>query len=257
VSKQRQLGEATELASAATQLELAEARRDLRQAHADLATQRRALNRLLGLPAGYGLNVAGFGEPLTVVVLDDLADEELERRLLTGRPELAAKAAAYERSEQELRVAVIGQYPRLGLGPAFERELGGEKSLGIGLSLELPIFDRNQGEIAGKRAARDRVRAEYTALLHGLRADAFEARSAVRAARAEVEAQEKDILPLLRRNDELFEGAYRTRELNIIDFLTAQERGLRARREYLAALVAYRKAVIELDIAAGRAGRAQ
>ncbi len=252
VRKQRQIGEATELASSATELELAESHRDVRKARTELATEMRALNRILGLPPEYPLKLIGFGEPLTVIVLDDISDEELDRRLVAGRPELRAKEAAFEKAEQELRLAVIGQYPRLGLGPAFERELGGEKSLGIGLSLELPLFNRNQGEIAEKQAARDRVRAEYVALLHRLRSDAFSARATVRAAKAEVEGQEKDILPLLRRNQELFEGAYRARELNIVDWITAQERAVNARREYLDALVTYRKAVIEIDVAMGR-----
>ena len=252
VRRQRQIGEGTELAIAASQLELAESRRDLRKAEVQLQEELRELNRIMGLPPEYGLKLTGLGEPLAVTAFNDVTDDDLDHRLLEGRPELRAQEAAYRRSEQELRLAVIQQYPRLSLGPAFERELDGEKSLGLGLSLELPILNQNQGEIAERRAARERARADYTALLHRLRASAFAARATVRTARAEVETQEGDILPLLQRNQELFEAAYRARELNIIDWITAQQRAVSARREFIEGVVRYRTALIDLEAAMGQ-----
>ena len=71
------------------------------------------------------------------------------------------------------------------------------------------------------------------------------------AARAEVEAQDRDVLPRLQRNQELFEGAFRAGELNIIDWITAQQRAAATRREYLQTLVRYRRAVIGLETAVG------
>lgn len=185
-------------------------------------------------------------------MFEDVTDEELDRFLLAGRPELRAGEAAYRRAEQELRLAVIAQYPRLGLGPAFEKELEGDKALGLALSLELPVFNQNQGEIAERRAARERARATYVALLHRLTADSFSARAEVRAAQQEVEAQEREVLPLLRRNQELFEGAFKARELNIIDWITAQQRAVDAQREYAESLVRYQQAVIKLETATGQ-----
>ena len=249
IRRMREIGDATELTAAAAELELAEAGREVRQAVAQLERERRELNRLMGLPPDYDLALTGFGDPLRITLYDEITDDELDQRLLAGRPELRATEAAYRRTEQELRLAVLRQFPRLAVGPAFERELEGDQSLGLGASLELPLFNRNQGEIAERRAARERVRGEYLALLHRLRADAFAARQAVRAARAEVEAQERDVLPLLQRNQELFEGAFRAGELNIIDWITAQQRAAATRREYLEALVRYRRAVIGLETA--------
>ncbi len=252
VQRQRELGEATTLAVAATELERTEAARELRQAKVELSTELRDLNRLMGLPPDYQPKLSELGQPLTVEMFEDVSDTNLDALILAGRPELRAKEAEYARVEQELRLAVLKQYPRLGIGPSFERELGGDKSLGLSLSLQLPLFYRNQGEITEKRATRDKARAEYGALLHRLRAEAYEARAAVRTAKAEVDAQDKEILPLLRRNQELFEGAYRAREINIIDWITAQQRAVIARREYLDAVVKYRQSLIELETASGR-----
>jgi cobalt-zinc-cadmium efflux system outer membrane protein len=252
VQRRRQAGEGTELETSATELEMAEARRDLRKAEADLRVEIGELNRLMGLPPDYRVKLTELGEPLTVTVFEDVADDELDHRVLAGRLELRTKEYEYRRAEQELRLAVLQQYPRLSLGPALERELDGSKSLGLGLSLELPLLNQNQGEIAEKKAARERIRADYTAMLHRLRADAFAARATVRNAKQEVEIQEKDILPLLKRNQDLFERAFRARELNIFDWITAQNRAVNARREYLDGLVRYRKAVIRLESASGQ-----
>lgn len=252
VRTQRRIGEGTELALSATELDLAEARRELRKATGERDVALRDLNRLLGLPPDYAMNLNGLGQPLPITIFEDVSDEELDRRLLAGRLELRAKEAAYRQAEQELRVAVSEQYPRLGLGPSFERELEGDASLGLGLSLELPLLNRNEGAIAEKRAARDRVRAEYRGLLHTLRAEAFAARAALRLAKAEVDTQEAEVLPVLRRNLDLFERAYRAGELNIIDWITAQQRATNARREHLNALVEYRRALIKLEASAGQ-----
>jgi len=253
VKRRRALGEGTELDVSAADLELAELKRDRRRAEGDLESARRELDRLLGLPPNYPLRLTESGKPITITVFDDLEDQELERRFMAGRFELRAKEAAYERAEHELQLAVTGQYPRLNLGPSFNREPEGAKYLGIGLSLEIPLFNRNQGEIAAKESERKRLRAEYAALLHRIKASAYEALARSRRARAEIEVEEKEILPLVQRSRQLYEGAFRTKELGILDWVTVQRRALQARRSYLEALVGYRASIIQLESAIGAA----
>jgi outer membrane protein TolC len=251
VERQLQLGDATRLEIAVAELEAAEVRRDRRKAQVELDGARQELVQLMGLPPGTEVRLEESGRPFVVTVFEDFSDEDLDRLILEGRSELRARQAAYEAAEQDLKLAVLGQYPRLGIGPSFERELEGDSALGLGLSLELPLLNQNQGEIAEKRAAREQARAEYVALLHRFRADAYAARAAVRNARAEVEAQESEVLPLIERNEKLFEGAFKVRELNVFDWIAAQQRAVRARREYLEALVRYREGVVKLEAATG------
>lgn len=251
VRQRRQIGEGTELDVATAELEAAESRHDLRKAEADVEQERRGLNRLMGLPPGYPLWLEESGKPMRLTVYADLPDDELDRRLLAGRPELAAVEAQYRRAEKELELAVLGQYPRLKVGPSYEKEVEKNQSLGLGLSLELPLFYRNQGEVAEKAARRDRARAEYAAALHRLRASALGAAASLRRAREVVEAQEKEVLPLVKRGRELFEGAYKARELSVLDWVAAEQRSLRARREYLDSLARYAKALVELESVTG------
>ncbi len=249
--RRREVGEGTELDISVAELELAEIRRDRRRAESDLGTARRELNRMLGLPPEYALRLSDSGKPIQITVFDDVVDEEVDRRLLAGRFELRSKEAAYRKADRELQLAIYRQYPALFLGPSAGREPEGTKYLGGSLSLEIPLFNRNQGEIAEKDSLRERTRAEYTATLHRLRAEAFEARGQLRRAKLEVEAEEKEVLPLIKRSQGLFEAAYRAKELSILDWVTAQRRAVGARRAYLESLVRYRTALINFETATG------
>jgi outer membrane protein TolC len=203
------------------------------------------------LPPEYVLRLTESGQPLKISVFEDVSDAELDQRLLSGRLELRAAEAAYRRADQELRLAILGQYPRLSIGPAFEHDLEGDSAFGPGISLELPLLNQNQGGIAAARAERDQRRAQYSALLHRLRSHAFAARAALRRARFEVEIQEREVLPLIERNQQLFEGAFGRRDVNIYDWITAQQRAVRSRREYLESLERYGTAATALEAATG------
>jgi outer membrane protein TolC len=252
VNRQRAAGEASELAVSAAQLELAEAQRQLRLAHSDLQTQQRSLNRLLGLPPHYPLQLKETEAPDVPGAMPPWTLHELEQAMLRNRPELKAKHAEYQQAQAELRLAVLEQYPGLKLGPSFERELEGDKSLGLGVSLELPVFNRNQGQIALRQAQRDRVRAEYVALLHQLRADVADALANVQRFHADLDSQQRDVQPLVERNRRLFEGAFAARQISIHDWISASQRVVQARRQILAAQLAYAQSVVQLEVALGQ-----
>ena len=251
VRQQRDLGETTEIAVALAEMESASIQRQLRDAHGAIDAERRGLNGLMGLPPAYDLRLTGFGQPLSFTIYDDPDDDEIDRRLLVGRFDLRARALAYDQSEQELRLAIARQGPKAKVGPSFEKDVEGNQSLGVGASIELPLFDRNQGEIAEKTAARERLRAEYVAALQEARARAFGARAALQRARTEVELRQRELAPLIARTEKLFEGALRARELTIFEWITALSRAVQTRRDQLDGLVRYANAVMELESATG------
>ena len=249
--RRKDIGEATDLDLLLVDLELFDMQRALREARSERLQARRALTELLGLPSSYEVDLTNAADGLTFVVVETPSDEELDQRILTGRFDLQAKEAQYRQAEEELRLAIARQYPNLRLGPSFEQDVEGSRALGLGVEIEIPLFDRNQGEIAEKHAARDRARAEYVSTLHAARAAAFEARAEVERARTEVELQQRDVLPLIERTETLFEGAFQARELSIFEWITARTRALQARRELLRALVRYTADVAALDAALG------
>lgn len=249
--RRRAAGDGTALDVSAAEVDLAEVRRDRFRAESDVQAARRALNEVLGLPPEHAVALTGSGRPLAVTVFEDPTDEELERRLLAGRFELRAMEASYARADQELRLAVLGRFPGLSAGLSYTREADGAEQLGPTAEVEIPLFQRNQGEIAARTNARDRARAEYVETLHRLRAEAYEARAGLRRARLEVEMQERDVLPLVRRSRELVESAYAAREASVFDRVASQERALRARQAWLSSVVRYRRGVVEFESATG------
>lgn len=251
VQRQREMGDATDLAVISVELDRVGVQRQLRDARAAYERERRELNRLLGLPAPYELRLTGLGQPLVFSLHDDIADREVERRIVAGRFDLRAMAAAYRKAEAQLRLAIARQFPRIALGPSYEKDVEGNQGLGLGASVELPLFDRNQGEIQSRQAARERSRAEYTATLHALLAQAFEARAALRRAKDEVEQQQRDVLPLIERTEALFDGALRAKGVTIFEWVTARNRSLQARRDLLDALLRHAAAVVEFEAAMG------
>jgi outer membrane protein TolC len=251
VRRQKDLGEATDLNVLLIELDRTGVQRKLRDSTAALERERLALNEIVGVPPTYELPLTDLGKPLEFLIFDDLSEDEVDRRLLAARFDLRASASSYQQAEQELRLAIARQFPGVRLGPSFEKDVEGSKGLGIGGSFEIPLFDRNQGEIALKVAARERARAEYAALLHELRARAFEARASLERAREEVEVEQRDVAPLIERTEALFEGALRARELTVFEWITARGRALEARGNLLDALVRYTSAVVDLESATG------
>lgn len=251
VGRQRELGETTDIAVALVELDAVAIERALRDGRAAAARATRELNELAGLPPDYALLLGGTSDAFALRIVEDIGDDELDRRLLAGRFDLRASAASYRVREAELALAIARQYPLLRIGPSFEKDIGGSESLGLAGALELPLFDRNQGEIAARLAARDRAHAEYVALLHALRARAFESRASLRRATEEALLQERETVPLIERVESLFEGALRARELSVFEWISARTKAVQARIDLLDALVAYATAVVEFETSTG------
>lgn len=171
--------------------------------------------------------------------------------VLTGRWDLVAAQAAYERSEHELRLAISKQYPALRIGPSASRDSEGT-TIGGALALELPIFDRNQGGIRAAESVRDEARARFQAALQHALADAGEAAAAVRNASAEVAAVDADLMPVARRALDLADRAVLARDMGVIDYLAVRRLWLDAQRARLDAVTTALRAQIILDAAIGR-----
>lgn len=84
-------------------------------------------------------------------------------RALQNRADLLAVLAEYDASETALRLEIAKQYPDVRLSPGYEYDQGANKWR-LGLSLELPLLNRNQGPIAEAKAKRDEFAARFLAL---------------------------------------------------------------------------------------------
>ncbi len=146
---------------------------------------RQALNRILGEPPQYKLalqttgvfflsptdsggtqDVPGDLKPLMETPPDSLV-AQLERRRL----DLVALRMGYQSQEQALHAAILSRFPRINIGINRVIDTSNVLTLGPAVTLDLPIFDRNQGEVRVARATRAQLRDEYLARVFGARAD--------------------------------------------------------------------------------------
>lgn len=123
---------------------------------------RAALDRLLGLAAGAPLDLVGEPAPAAVDAAIDAKRlrADLAQRL-KQRPDLQALRAGYRSQEEKFRGAILAQFPALNIGLTRARDTSGLYTVGFGLSLSLPIFNANRGNIAIARATRKKLYDEY------------------------------------------------------------------------------------------------
>jgi outer membrane protein TolC len=115
---------------------------------------RASLNGLLGLLSTTPLVLVG--EPRATVMDAAAVQKELVERL-NQRPDLQALQAGYRSQEEKFLGAVLAQFPALNIGLTRARDTSGLYTMGFGLTLSLPIFNRNRGNIAIENATRTQL----------------------------------------------------------------------------------------------------
>lgn len=107
----------------------------------------------------------------------------VRRRALTHRADLLAALADYAAADAELRLEIAKQYPDIHLNPGYELDQTDNK-WSLGLSIELPVLNRNRGPIAQAEARRKKVGAQFEAKQQAVFGEIETALAAFRAARA-------------------------------------------------------------------------
>jgi outer membrane protein TolC len=125
-------------------------------------TRRRDLAVLVGLTPGSPL---GLADRIDIAPIDPERVRQHVALLAEYRPDLIALRLGYASQEEKLRGAVLAQFPPFSLGVADARDTTNVRTLGPQITMDIPIFDRNQGKIAQESATRDQLRAEFAARL--------------------------------------------------------------------------------------------
>jgi outer membrane protein, heavy metal efflux system len=81
------------------------------------------------------------------------------------RPDIAALHLGYLSAEEDVRAAILGQFPAFSIGPSYGSDTTKVVTIGPSFTFALPIFDRNQRKIAASRATRLLLREQYQARL--------------------------------------------------------------------------------------------
>lgn len=94
---------------------------------------------------------------------DALTTDVARRAALVGRADIRAALADYAAAENNLRLEIAKQFPDVHLNPGYQFDQGDNK-WALGLTVELPILNQNQGPIAESRARRELAAAKFLQL---------------------------------------------------------------------------------------------
>ena len=114
---------------------------------------------------------------------------------LRTRADILGALADYAAAEADLRLEIAKQYPDLHLGPGYAWNNGnaGDNQWSLGLTLDLPILDQNQGPIAEAEARRKLSAAKFVELQSQVIGESDRAVSAWRVAKEQLATENKSL----------------------------------------------------------------
>lgn len=198
---------------------LSDAESALHQILIDKDLAQHQLNSLIGLAPDARLSLTGTSQlhPMAQATFEQ-AVSALSRR----RVDLLALQAGYQSQEENLRRAVLEQFPSLSAGVDLERDpVEGVNAFGPEVSLTLPLFNRNRGAIAVQRATREVLHKRYQAQLDAAASQADEiwkATEIMTVRLKELDAQ----LPALKSTAAAAEQGFRQNNLDTGLYISAQ-----------------------------------
>ena len=154
-----------------------------------LEQERLALNAILDLPPQMILPLqTNMPSRETFPSLQEIMDGLENRRL-----DLLALRMGYQSQEARLRAAIGAQFPNISIGPSHLRDTTDVITTGFSVSISLPLFDRNQGQIAIEKATRQQLFDEYLIRLFEAKAQTASILANMKALEKQIEAEEKTI----------------------------------------------------------------
>ncbi|MDR4496935.1 MAG: TolC family protein [Candidatus Scalindua sp.] len=154
-----QNGLLTKLDLAAAEAAYNQAQVALLQVTQESGQQLLTLKQLLGLPSDYEIKLQNNIELMDNIDISLL--EPFVASIDTRRLDLLALRQGYKSEEAAVRAAILTQFPMINPGVNQARDFGSFYNTGPGITIGLPIFNRNQGMIAFEGATRKQLFDQY------------------------------------------------------------------------------------------------
>jgi outer membrane protein, heavy metal efflux system len=213
-------------------LQLLQFQADVSQAQLAKAQALSDLRQLLGyesVSADYDVSGDFDYQPLKA----DL--EDLQAKALQSRPDLRAARQGIVEAQSQFRLAKANGVRNLTTQIGYS-EAGGEHTLDVLANIELPIFDRNQGEVARTRYAITQAQEQRAAANGQVLTDVRDAYEGVRSNDQIVTIYRSGYLDEAKLSRDISEYAYKRGAASLLDFLDAE-------RSYRATELAYRQSL--------------
>ncbi|AVS87049.1 cobalt-zinc-cadmium resistance protein [Paracidovorax avenae] len=241
--KRVQAGKIAPVEETRAQVARAAAQAEMAQAEGQLRASRQKLFSLWGDTSRSATPLIGSLD----LPADGLADEAVAARLAASpalrraRLELDRAQAAVE-LERSRRVADVA----VSVGAKRSQETGITAAV-VGLSVPLPLFDRNQGNLAEALSREEKAREELAATELRLQSEIAQVREQLGSARAEALTLRRDAIPGARDAYQAASRGFQLGKFSYLEALDAQRTWVTTQAQYLRALLDTYRAAAELE----------
>ena len=254
----REIAEERYQAGAVAQLEVIQADLEVSRAQADynVSQQREKvslsqLNVLLNEPPTRTWELAGSLED----ALPEVHMEELTERAYASNYELQHLTQEVKVEESRLKLVKAERIPNLDVQFGTDLNAPHDYTVGPrgGVSVILPLFYRNQGQIAESLANRRVLEGETIAMKRAVAGHVEAGYFDLKAQQSQVDTYREKLVPAARQLETMAEESYRAGKTNILSVIDAQRNVQEVERSYLESLVALQNAFATLEQTVGAA----
>jgi cobalt-zinc-cadmium efflux system outer membrane protein len=248
VAERVKAGKGSPVESQRVQIEGARAKAELRaEEMLLLATKRRLANN-------WGARYADFGAAQGgLATTNHIPSVEQVSFYLESNPEIARWAAEMTRRRAVLALARAQAVPDLTLGAGARRvEENEETGAVVGLSIPIPLFNRNQGNIAAAQTRIFKAERESLAARTAVTGLLLEAYGRLVVAAEKLKGLEKDVLPAAEDVYGATIEGYTAGKFDLLSVLDAQRTLFSTRLEIVNARAEFQKAKVQIEALIGR-----
>ena len=228
-------------------------RSSVKTAELALTTARSKLQTLLGRASGQ--SPIDISDPMKVPMPAQApALEQMQARAIAVRPDIEAARLDQARSQSELRLQLAQGKVDYTVGAEYRRQQGINgtgNSVGFFVSVPLPVFNKNQGEIARVQAEDTQLRKQIDALQSQVSGEVAGAYREYETARQLIGDIERDLLGLSQEARATTTYVYQAGAGSLLDVLDAQRAFNDTMSTYYDAQADYRRAVSRLESVVG------
>lgn len=209
-----------------------------------------ALNSLLGLPTSQPLKIQASlsAPPLKIKDVNPLI-----LKGLNANPQLRMRTVELEKTVKEVTAAKLDIAPDFSVGPFFSQDKAGdlEENFGGTLSLTLPLWDWNQGNIATAKARKSQADALLLDARRKVEAEIARRHRLYELNRAQLEGIPEQAMKNLRSASDLADRQYRTGAIGVQLFLEMQRSFLNSQQTRNETLLETWRSWLDLELLTG------
>jgi cobalt-zinc-cadmium efflux system outer membrane protein len=251
IAKARAAANESAIDAAQMRIEARQQRNSVIKMQAEIAGMTELLKPILGLRSSDDLQLAGALPA---------AKQPSRASISDARPDIQVALFRVEAAVRSVQLAQAKKWEDIGVGVMVDRDrvmdepmgLRNETMVGLKVSIPLPIWNKNQGEIAEATAMRAKAQNEVEALRLKAAGEAAAARKEMDRLLPLINESTTELVPLAKKQIELVREAYTNNKASLQDLLRSRDQVLMVQMDLVNAIRDFHLARVRLRAALGQ-----